>query len=85
MVLCLTMLLLYHVSISNLGSGSMVCNFRQTFLLPSIRTEGLKFMTQALIATFFVSDNLDTALFCENYVKLYSDAEHVEKELNRRW
>ena len=28
---------------------------------------------------------LDAALFCENYVKLYFDAKYLEKGLNRGW
>ena len=27
----------------------------------------------------------DTALFCENYAKLYFDAKYLEKGLNRGW
>ena len=27
----------------------------------------------------------DTAPFCENYAKLYFDAKHIEKGLNRGW
>ena len=37
----------------------------------------------ATIGNFFVDP--DTVPFCENYGKLYFDAKHLEKWLNRGW
>ena len=40
---------------------------------------------QALIYTFFGVRLLNGAPFCKNYAKLYFDAKHLEKGLDRAW
>ena len=40
---------------------------------------------QALIYTFYVSNTLVLSPFREYYAKLYFDAKHLEKGLNRVW